>query len=433
MTPTWFQRKGSVSPGRRVNVMPTMRSILVAVGLMTLIVTAMLGLDDVFFFSALEPRKVIDTIEKAQRSIVFLNDARTQVNHGDVASVKRASDQVMKLVAAGDSDHGPIVTDQAEREEWIRLEGLLRQLSAHAQPPSSDLVAEINKSIDTLLSTNSMIEGANVAALRAAYQRAVWSDVIGDAIVLAIVSIICVWLLRALGRQRRLVAQRVQFLDEKNAELEAFAGRAAHDLRGPMNPIRGYTDLILEAQGLPDEVSTMAQRIRRAVDRMARVVDDMLALSTSGRPPPGESSSTVVVSRMIEEMGAELHGVEVVTKLAGGRVACGEGILTQILRNLLGNAIKFRARSRPLKVTIETRDVGSMVEFTIEDNGAGMDPQSAKHAFEPFYRGQMDRELPGHGLGLAIVDRATRALGGTCELSSVLDLSTRIVVRLPRA
>jgi signal transduction histidine kinase len=45
----------------------------------------------------------------------------------------------------------------------------------------------------------------------------------------------------------------------------------------------------------------------------------------------------------------------------------------------------------------------------------------------------MDRELPGHGLGLAIVDRTTRALGGTCELSSVLDHSTRIVVRLPRA
>jgi signal transduction histidine kinase len=278
-----------------------------------------------------------------------------------------------------------------------------------------------------------MVEGTNVAALRAAYQRAVWSDVIGDAIVLVIVSIICVWLLRVLGRQRRLVAQRVRFLDEKNAELEAFAGRAAHDLRGPMNPIRGYTDLILETEGLPGEVSAMAQRIRRAVDRMARVVDDMLALSTSGRPPPGESSPNVVIAGLIEEMGAELHGVDVVTRLAGGRVACGEGILAQMLRNLLGNAIKFRARSRPLQITIETRDVGSMVELTIEDNGVGMDSDSAKHAFEPFYRGQMDRELPGHGLGLAIVDRATRALGGTCELSSVLDGSTRIVVRLPRA
>ena len=61
-----------------------------------------------------------------------------------------------------------------------------------------------------------------------------------------------------------------------------------------------------------------------------------------------------------------------------------------------------------------------------------LDPTSAQHVFEPFYRGPTDREVPGHGLGLAIVERMTRALGGSCELTSVLDQSTRIVVRLPR-
>ena len=58
-----------------------------------------------------------------------------------------------------------------------------------------------------------------------------------------------------------------------------------------MNPIRGYTDLILESPGLPEDVAGMALRIRRAVDRMANVVDNMLALSVSGRPPAG----TVIV------------------------------------------------------------------------------------------------------------------------------------------
>jgi signal transduction histidine kinase len=140
-----------------------------------------------------------------------------------------------------------------------------------------------------------------------------------------------------------------------------------------------------------------------------------------------------VVAKTIEEMGADLHEVDLVTKLGAGRVACAESVLGQILRNLIGNAIKFRARSRPLRITIETRDAGPMVELAVEDNGVGMDPESAKHAFEPFYRGPIDRELPGHGLGLAIVDRTTRSLGGTCELSSVSDHSTRIVVRLPRA
>jgi signal transduction histidine kinase len=177
----------------------------------------------------------------------------------------------------------------------------------------------------------------------------------------------------------------------------------------------------------------MARRIRRSVERMTGVVDNMLALSVSGRPPPGHASSALVVERLIEEMGPELQGVDLTTKLRGGRVACAEQVLAQILRNLIGNAIKFRAHSRPMRITIETRDAGSMVEIAVEDNGLGMDSESARHAFEPFYRGQMDRELPGHGLGLAIVDRTIRSLGGTCTLTSVLDHSTRIVAQIPRA
>ena len=200
-----------------------------------------------------------------------------------------------------------------------------------------------------------------------------------------------------------------------------------------MNPIRGYADLILEAKGLPDEVPAMAQRIRRAVDRMARIVDDMLALSTSGRPPKGESSPATVVAHVVEDMSAELHDITIATEVAPGRVACADSVFGQILRNLIGNAIKFRSHARPLRIRIESKEVGDSVEFAVEDNGVGMDAESAKHAFEPFYRSHRDRELPGHGLGLAIVDRAVSALGGTCQLQSILDQGTRIVVRLPRA
>ncbi len=68
--------------------------------------------------------------------------------------------------------------------------------------------------------------------------------------------------------------------------------------------------------------------------------------------------------------------------------------------------------------------------IVVEDNGIGMDGESAKHVFEPFFRGPTDRH--GHGLGLTIVERTARALAGSCELSSVPDRGTRITVRLPR-
>jgi signal transduction histidine kinase len=408
--------------------------VMVALGLVALLIVGMLGLD--LYFSQREASTTTDIVENVQRSIILVNDIRVHAKRLAATTDKHQIDQLTKAIAASARDYDPLATYSGEREEWNHLQGLLGELSANpgSRPLSaSAMEAMIDNSVDRLVSINTSESSHNVASIRAAHRQAVWSDAIVGGIVLATVALISLWLLRVLERQRRLIVERVRFLNEKNSELEAFAGRAAHDLRSPMNPIRGYTDLILEAPGLPDDVRGMAQRIHRAVGRMTGVVDNMLALSVSGRPPVGQSSSALAVERLVEEMGAELQGVDLATKLRAGRVACTEEVLAQILRNLIGNATKFRAHDRPLRITIETRDVGPMVEIAIEDNGLGMDAESARHAFEPFYRGQMDRELPGHGLGLAIVDRTTRALGGTCELSSVLDHSTRIVVRLPRA
>ena len=434
MIPTWFRRNGSVNNENPRTVLLSRWPVLVALGLVTLLIIGMLGLDLVF--EQQEARRTTDIVENSQRSITLLNNIRDHAEHLAATNSEPEIEQLARAVDEDAREYDPLATYQGKREEWTHLQALLRELSGNPRNrrrAASVVEGEIGKSIDKLLSINSLEGSSNVAAIRAANRQAVWSDAVVGGIVIAIALAISLWLLRVLGRQRRLIVERVRFLNEKNSELEAFAGRAAHDLRSPMNPIRGYTDLILESPGLPADVTAMAQRIRRAVDRMTSVVDNMLALSVSGRPPVGQSSSALVVERLVEEMGAELQGVDLAIKLRAGRVACTEEVLAQILRNLIGNATKFRAHDRPLRITFETRDVGPMVEIAIEDNGLGMDAESAQHAFEPFYRGQMDRELPGHGLGLAIVDRTTRALGGTCELSSVLDHSTRIVVRLPRA
>lgn len=434
MTPIRLRWKDSLSREKTKPGTLSAWPVGVGLGLVALLIVGMIGLD--VYFAEEEARQTTSILENGQRSILLLKDILLDVKQitrtNDAHSIERWKQDI-----AEDSRHyDPLATYKGEREEWNHLQDLLAQLPAiPADHPQSAHALEdrIEKSINDLVAINTIEGQGNAAAIQAANRRAILGNVIVGGIVLAIMAIISGWLLRVLSRQRRLVLERVQFLAEQNAELEAFAGRAAHDLRSPMNPIRGYTDLILESPALPENVTAMAQRIRRSVDRMARVVDDMLALSVSGRPPEGRSSTAVVISRIIEEMGAELQGALLVTKLNAGQVACAEGVLSQILRNLIGNAIKFRARSRALGITIETRDVGAMVEIVIEDNGIGMDPENAKHAFEPFYRGLTDREVPGHGLGLAIVERTTRALGGTCELWSVPDRSTRIAVRLPRA
>ncbi len=409
--------------------------VIVSLGLVALLVAGMIGLD--VYFSEQEAFRTTDIIENAQRSLVLLTDIRHHVKHFALARDAAEIERWKHAIEEASQSYDPIATYKGERDEWNHLQDLLKQLERNATNHAwalADLEEAIDKSVAVLVAINAAAGQGNLTAIKAAHRQAIWSDVVVGTIVLAIVAVISGWLVRVQSLQRRLVLERVQSLHAQNVELEAFAGRAAHDLRSPMNPIRGYTDLILETPTLPEGVAAMAQRIRRSVDRMARVVDDMLALSVSGRPPEGRSSTTLVIPHIIEEMDAELQGCEMVTKLGAGQViACTDGVLSQILRNLIGNAIKFRARSRALCITVETRDVGPMVEIVVEDNGVGMDPESARHAFEPFYRGLTDREVPGHGLGLAIVERTTQALGGTCELWSVPDRSTRITVRLPRA
>lgn len=410
--------------------------VILGLGAVTLLIAGMIGLD--VLFSQRQAATTANIIENVQRSTLLLNDirvtARRMAETSDAAEFARWRATISDLATAFD----PLATFTGEREEWTHLQRLLTELSAPREThretarPAIQISDEIDKSASALVSINTAEGNINLTSIRAAHRQALWSDIAVGAGVLLIVALISVWLLRVLARQRRLVDEHVHVLRERNSELEAFAARAAHDLRSPMNPIRGYADLILEAKGLPDEVPAMAQRIRRAVDRMARVVDDMLALSTSGRPPKGESSPSAVVGRLVEDMGAELHDITVVTEIAPGCVACADSVLGQILRNLIGNAIKFRSHTRPLRISIESKDVGDSVEIAVEDNGVGMETESAKHAFEPFYRGHSDRELPGHGLGLAIVDRTVRALGGTCQLQSIPDQGTRVVVRLPR-
>jgi signal transduction histidine kinase len=405
--------------------------VIVGLGVVALLIIGMIGVD--VYSSQEEAFRTADIIENAQQSIVLLTDIRRAAKHLASASETPEVEKWRRAIEEASRSYDPIATYRGERVEWTHLQHLLGLLPGNTTgraSPTVGLEDAIDRSVGALVAINTVAGRGNASAIRAAHRQAIWIDVVSGGIVFTIVALIAVWLLRLLSRQRRLILERVEFLHAQNAELEAFAARAAHDLRGPMNPILICADLILKTPALPQNIATMAQRIRRAVERMARLVDDMLALSVSGRPPAGQSSTGVVISHVIEEMAEELREVDLATKLSGGEAACSEGVLSQILRNLIGNAIKFCAQSRPLRITIETRDVGPMVQIAIEDNGIGMDAETAKHVFEPFYRGPTDHR--GHGLGLAIVERTTRVLAGNCELSSVPDRGTRITVRLPR-
>ncbi len=418
---------------------PVLRAwpVLVALAAVALLVAAMLGVD--IIVAQRVGRRTAEIVENSQRSVELVDDLRAQAHRLVVPG--RTPEEVRVILAHIESDardYDPIANFAGEHDEWLRLQYALRLLGNSVESggnplASKDLVTAVGGSIDQLVAINR--ESAHVIAeqIRNVHRQAVLADASVGALTLTLVTLIVVVLLRVLARQRTLTARHIALLDERNRDLDAFAGRAAHDLRGPLNPIRGYADLLMSGTEPPEEIQHMASRIRIAVDRMSRVVDDMLELSRAARPGQGEASLAEVGAEVIDELGPELAGVEVQNQLGDARVACPPGVLASIVRNLVGNAIKFRSRQRQPRVQLSSQAVGESIELVVEDNGVGMDEESAAHAFEPHWRGRTDREVPGHGLGLAIVERATRAAGGTLALTSAPDRGTRIAIRLPRA
>jgi len=391
--------------------------------------------------------RTAEIVENTQRSVELLEDlhgetfrlARMQITGEAFEDISRRIDGISAL-------YDPIANNLGEPAQWHALQRAIATLREDARVGRRDamraLADEIDERIDKLITINREAAHANAEQIRAAHRQAIVADGTVGAVVLALCVAVALVLRRMIARQRTLFAAHIALLGERNRELDLFAGRAAHDLRAPLSPIRGYADLLSTGAESPDEVQQMASRIRSAVDKMSRVVDDMLELSRAGRPLPGRASPRTVGAEVLSELEAELRNAKVEAALPDDAVACAPGVLQQILRNLIGNAIKFRHRDRALEIRLGGRSVPAspsdgggpaLVELTVQDNGVGMDEELAANVFQPYYRGRTDREVPGHGLGLAIVDRATQALGGTIALRSTPDQGCSITIRLPAA
>ncbi len=236
---------------------------------------------------------------------------------------------------------------------------------------------------------------------------------------------------RILDRQDAQVRAAVSNLEQQNRELDAFAGRVAHDLRGPLTTISLSATRL--AEQLPREAGTFTV-LERGVTRMEGLIQDLLTLSRVDVQAPGMICETTSVASAVEQdlrpAVANVGGRLDIT-MAPATVHCGEGLLRQILSNLGENAVKYRRTDVALQVRVDGRIVGHSYELRVSDNGSGMSPSDTSRAFEPLFRSERVRSSPGTGLGLAIVARIIHASGGTISIDSLLGHGTTFVIRLP--
>jgi len=237
---------------------------------------------------------------------------------------------------------------------------------------------------------------------------------------------------RAEERLVRLLAE----LERSNKELELFAYVASHDLQEPLRMVSSYTQLLERrySEKLDDDAREFIGYAVDGATRMQRLINDLLdfsRVSTRARPPERTDVAEILgnvranLSVAIEEAGA------LITNDFMPVVMADAGQLGQLLQNLIGNALKFRNGGRP-HVHVRAVEAPHHWEFSVRDNGIGIEKQYFDRIFVIFQRLHTKGDYPGTGIGLALCKRIVERHGGKIWVESTPNEGSTFSFTLPK-
>lgn len=232
------------------------------------------------------------------------------------------------------------------------------------------------------------------------------------------------------------VRQQLHQLEIVNAELDAFAARVAHDLRGPLMSIRGVLDAVLcdVREGSTPGTELLEMGVKSS-DMALRMVKDMLSFARLGNDPMCMEPTSLdsALQGALDTLKNETTGREVRWHVAPLPMVLGHpGLIRQVFVNLVGNALKYTAGHDPasISVTAITLSDGS-VEVSVEDNGVGFPNDKAGDLFKPFRRLHSAQQFSGEGMGLANVRRIMERHGGSVRGEATEPHGARFTLKFP--
>jgi signal transduction histidine kinase len=234
-------------------------------------------------------------------------------------------------------------------------------------------------------------------------------------------------------RQLRESAVR---LAAQNRDLDAFAGRVAHDIKNALSPLRLASSLLSRHTGDPERVRDLARRIETNMRQVNQIIDSLLAFSRGSQHGERDEAASVgaVVRSVLEvrpfalRMGATVD-VDHVSEMT---VACDAGLLHVVLANLMSNAVKYLEGQQERRVRLVVSREEDSCRFEVADTGPGIPERDQSAIFEPFYRSK-SAQAPGVGIGLATVRRIVDAHDGRIAVQSEEGHGSRFVLWLPLA
>ena len=233
------------------------------------------------------------------------------------------------------------------------------------------------------------------------------------------------------------VAARTEQLQAANKELEAFAYSVSHDLRVPLRAIDGFSRIVIDEyhDKLDDEGKRLLGVVSNNAQRMGQLIDDILALSRTGRTDMAVSpvDMNALAHQSVNELQSSMEGRAITINIGDLPPAQGDrNLLRQVFINLLTNAIKFTRPRTQAIIEISGRTEGGEQVYSVKDNGVGFDMQYAQKLYGVFQRLHGVDEFEGTGIGLAIVKRIVTRHGGRTWAEAVVDQGATFHFSLPR-
>lgn len=219
----------------------------------------------------------------------------------------------------------------------------------------------------------------------------------------------------------------VNDLERSNKELEQFAYVASHDLQEPLRMVSSFTQLLSQKykSGLDQDAQDFINYAVEGASRMQRLINDLLGYSRLNTRP-GEFAETdmhLVLGKVIVTLnGKILEKNAVITNDNLPVIYADEGLMIQLLQNLISNSLKFCKGQPRIHVSVSEND--SHFVFAVTDNGIGIGQEYSERIFRIFQRLHTREEYPGTGIGLAVCKRIAEIHNGKIWHESEIDKGT---------
>lgn len=401
----------------------------------------------------------IDEVNRIARDAVqaelLVDEHIHETDPETMAGIEKKIDALLLDIDQASRVYEPLIEFPDEASEWknagaslarfratigVALQLSRQNLDVEARArwkASGAAYADLGPTLTTLIALNRQ-SAVNAAAEIDASQRR--TREVNDAIRLVGlvgVGLLGVWVVRRVLAYERQLQESADLLALQNHDLDAFAGRVAHDLKNALGPLLIFPALLRRDATDPQRVREIAQSTERSTRRTSQVIDSLLAFARASHAIDPNVTAAVrsAVENVLDETTqlASRHGATIeVAAIPDLAVRCEPGLLHVVLANVVGNAVKYLADRPVRRVRIRVSRDDDACRFDIADTGPGIPKDQLQKIFEPFYRVDAAHGT-GSGIGLATVRRILDARSGRIAVESEEGEGTRFVVWLPLA